>query len=340
MIEDKFKNISNSNELNLSEQFFGNIKLLSSAEIKRLISMKEAIKAMEHAFASYSNGESQVPQHYLSNIQDTSMDLFFKPAFNKTLGRIAIKILTQKKIPASPGNPTILGIVLLLDIHSGAILSMIDGTYLTALRTGAASGIATKLLARKNAETVAIFGCGAQGKTQLEAICKVRPVKRALLYDINSEAAAKLKVTMEKELDISIQIETDQKKLKEADIICTATNSKKPLFSSKKISPGVHINAIGSYRPDMQEIDPSIIKSAVLFTDSRESVLKESGDLIKPVNNHIISEDNIKGEIGDLINKKVSGRQNSDEITIFKSVGLGVQDLFAANAIYNKYIND
>ena len=268
------------------------------------------------------------------------MDLFFKPAYNKTLGRIAIKILTQKKGDVIQGIPSILGVILLLDSKTGAILSMMDGTYITSLRTGAASGIATKLLARADAKTVAIFGCGAQGKTQLEAICDVRPIKRAVLYDTNIDAAEKFKIDMQENLNIFIDVEQDLQNLKQADIICTATNSEKPLFHLKDISKGVHINAIGSYKPNMQEIAPLVISKSVLFVDSRESVLKETGDLIKPINNNIFSKNIIKAEIGDLVKNKVTGRQTDDEITIFKSVGLGVQDLFVANTIYNKYAED
>lgn len=325
-------------EKNISDEFFRNIKLLSSTDIRKLISMEEAINAMEQAFASYSEGTSRVPPRYVSEIEGIGMDLFFKPAYNKSLGRIAVKILTQKTNEIIQGVPSILGVILLLDMKTGAILSMMDGTYLTALRTGAASGIATKLLARDDANTVAIFGCGAQGKTQLEAICDVRPIKRALLYDTNIDAAENLKIEMEEKLSISIDVEQDLQNLKQADIICTATNSEKPLFSRDDISEGVHINAIGSYKPNMQELDPLIIKSGKLFVDSSESVLKESGDLIKPISSNVFSENIIKAEIGDLINNEVTGRQTNDEITIFKSVGLGVQDLFVANAIYNKYI--
>lgn len=325
-------------EKNISDEYFRNIKFLSSTDIRKLISMEEAINAMQQAFASYSEGTSRVPQRYVSEIEGIGMDLFFKPAYNKSLGRIAVKILTQKTGEIIQGVPSILGVILLLDMKTGAILSMMDGTYLTALRTGAASGIATKLLALDDANTVAIFGCGAQGKTQLEAICDVRPIKRVLLYDTNTDAAEKFKNEMEERQSISINVEKNLQNLKQADIICTATNSEKPLFSRDDISEGVHINAIGSYKPNMQELDPLIIKSGKLFVDSSEAVLKESGDLIKPISRKVFSENIIKAEIGDLINNEVTGRQTDDEITIFKSVGLGVQDLFVANAIYNKYI--
>ena len=319
----------------MSDRIFQDIKILNTGEIKNLISMGEAINAMEQAFASFSDGTSQVPQRFVSGFNN--LDLFFKPAYNEELGRVAVKIITQKKDRNLQGVPTILGVVLLLDIKTGAILSMMDGAYITALRTGAAGGIATKLLARKDAETVAVFGCGAQGKTQLESTCLVRPIKRILLYDLNKDAANKFKKEMEGKLNISMQVEKNLEHLKQADIICMATNSEKPLISQKDISKGVHINAIGSYKPNMQELDPLIIKEGKFFVDSRESVLNESGDLIKPISEHIFTDNVIEAEIGELINKKVLGRQHDDAITIFKSVGLGVQDLFAANTIFEKY---
>lgn len=310
--------------------------MLNTKEIKSLISMNEAINSMELAFASFSDGSSKVPQRHISSIN--KLDLFLKPAYNEKLGRIAVKIITQKKEGNHKGIPTILGVVLLLDAETGAILSMLDGAYITALRTGAAGGIATKLLARENSETVAVFGFGAQGKTQLEAVCSVRPIKQALIYVNNIDAAIKTAAEMEEKLNISIHVQRNLKHLKQADIICTATNSEKPLFSSKDVSKGVHINAIGSYKPNMQELDPLIIKGGKLFVDSRQAVLKESGDLIKPIANHIFTDRIIEAEIGELINKKNVGRLTDNEITIFKSVGLGVQDLFVANAIFENIV--
>jgi len=319
----------------MSDQIFQDITMLNTEEIKSLISMGEAIKAMEQAFASFSEGSSKVPPRYVSGVK--KLDLFFKPAYNEDLGKIVIKIITQKQGGNLQGMPAILGVVLLLDLKTGAILSIMDGAYITALRTGAAGGIATKQLARKNADTVAVFGCGTQGITQLEAVCNVRPIKQALLYDLNIDAANKVKTEMEGKLNISIRVEKNLKHLKQADIICTATNSEKPLFSQKDISKGVHINAIGSYKPNMQELDPIINKEGKLFVDSRESVLKESGDLIKPIAENIFTDSIIEAEIGELINEKIIGRHTDNEITIFKSVGLGVQDLFVANAIFEKY---
>ncbi len=315
----------------MNDSIFQNISMLDSLKINSLVSMGDAINAMEQAFISFSNGSSKVPQRLITGIDN--LDLFLKPAYSEKLGKVAVKIITQKQGGDLNGIPAILGVVLLLDLHTGAVLSMMDGTYITSLRTGAAGGIATKLLSRNDASTVAIFGCGAQGKTLLEATCAVRPIEHALLYDLNSDLAEKVKLEMEQKLNISIRVEKNLDHLKQADVICTATNAKNALFSLNDISAGVHINAIGSYKPHMQEIDPLIIKNGKLYVDSREAVLKESGDLIKPIGEKIFTDKVIEAEIGELVKKP--GRANENEITIFKSVGLGVQDLFMANAIFD-----
>ena len=321
--------------ISFSDQSIKDIKIFDSQDIRQIISMGKAIKLMEEAFASFSSGKSYVPQSYASDLAGLPMDLFFKPVYCEELGRIAVKILTHKKGIARPGFPTIIGVVLLIDASSGAILSLVDGTYLTALRTGAASGIATRYLAREDAETVAIFGCGAQGATQLEAVCNVRPIKRALLYDVNFQNALKLKEQLQDQMDITLDIEKDLENLKMADIICTATSSQTPLFSRDEVSAGTHINAIGSFKPHMQEISPGIIKDCSLYVDSREATLKETGDLIKPIRDKVISSTFVRDEIGDLINGETDGRKSQEEITLFKSVGIAVQDLFVANAVYD-----
>ena len=328
--------IKNNAVDNVNDPIFRDIKMLGPSEIKSLVSMEDAIDAMEAAFSSFSDGSSQVPQRYVSAIHN--LNLLLKPAYSEKLGRLAVKIITQKTGGSMQGVPTILGVVLLLDMKTGKILAMMDGAHITALRTGAAGGIAAKLLAIENAETVAVFGCGTQGKTQLEAVCSAMPIKRALLFDRNATAAQNLKAEVEEALNIDIRVSENPEDVKEAKIICTATNAESPLFSERDISKGTHINAIGSFKPNMQEIDPAILKTGRLFVDSRESVLKESGDLIKSIDEGIFTNDVIEAEIGELINKKAEGRRNDDEVTIFKSVGLGLQDLFMANMIYEKYL--
>lgn len=312
------------------------IVLIKSSEIQQNFSMPEAIDAMEEAFSSLSSGKSFVPQRYVTSMQGGMLNLLLKPAGVDSLNRAAIKILTQKELGAVRGIPAIVGIVMVLDTQTGELLSIMDGEYLTALRTGAASGLATKYFAREEAKTLAIFGCGAQGKTQLEAVAAVRNVSKVWIFDKYKAAAESFISEMKSKLNIEIQIAETNNVLKKCDIICTATNAEAPLFYLNDLKEGVHINAIGSYKPNMQELDPMILKVAKIIVDQKDSCLAESGDLIKPINDGIFSAEHIWGEIGEFALNKIEGRSSEKEITVFKSVGVAIQDFVVANRIYEK----
>lgn len=230
----------------------------------------------------------------------------------------------------------ILGMVMLINTKTGEILSLCDGEYITALRTGAASGLASKYLARKDSRKLAVFGCGAQGLTQIEAVTRVRGISKIYVYDKFKEAAEKLISRARPEIASLIEFTSDLGKLKNVDIICTATGSKKALFSLKDLKPGVHINAIGSYKPNMQEISSDIIVTSKVFVDELKSCLVETGDLIKPIEKGIYSREQIAGEIGQLCLNYITGRESDDQITVFKSVGNAIQDFFISNAAYEK----
>ena len=300
--------------------------------------MQQAIDAMDLAFSSLSSGESFVPLRFVTKLPTNNMAMIFKPAFVEKHQRVSIKFLTQRDSGFIPGIPTIQGIVLVIDSETGEIVSIMDGEYLTALRTGAASGLATRCFARKNAQTMALFGCGAQGRTQLEAVICERPIKKVFVFDKFKESAEKLISEIQEKYQLEMIYAEDTAVLKEADIICTATNSTSPLFRKEDLKKGVHINAIGSFQPHMQELDPYLIRDAKVYVDQTEPCLKESGDLIKPLQEGIISENHIVGEIGNFLLGKISGRQSDDEITIFKSVGVAIQDFMVATDIYNQAI--
>jgi len=291
---------------------------------------------MEEAFSSLSSGKSFVPQRYVTNIAQGKLNLLLKPAEFAVKKRATIKILTQKEMGAFHGIPAIVGVVLVIDTETGEILSIMDGEYLTALRTVAASGLATNYFAREDAETVAVFGCGAQGKTQLEAVMAVRKINKAFVFDNNEFAAKKFILEMEPKLNINIEIAGSNEVLKECDVICTATNSESPLFFKEHLKGGVHINAIGSYKPNMQEIAPDVLQKAKIFVDQHDACLSESGDLIKPIAEGYFSAAHIHGEIGDYLLNKIDGRITENEITVFKSVGVAIQDFMVANQIYEK----
>lgn len=314
------------------------VRILNSSFIKTHVPMARAIGLMEIAFRILSEESAYIPNRVVVSSPDDSMSIFFKPAFMSQYNRMSIKILTQLHINCNQRIPTIKGMVLLIDMLSGQILSISDGIYVTALRTGAASGLATSYLANQDASEVAIFGCGAQGGTQLEAMLAVRKINRVLLFDPSVNKAVKLSKVIGLQYNIECEINPGLNALKKVDIICTATPSQKPLFSLNQLKSGVHINAIGSYRTDMQELHPDIFKVSKTYLDDATICLKESGDLTIPLRTGVIKIENIAGEIGELIAGSIPGRMNHDDITVFKSVGNAVQDFFIANEAYDKSI--
>ena len=316
------------------------IRIITAGEIRQNYTMKQAINAMEHAFCLLSSGEAIVPLRYKTHHPDNDLLMLFKPAYVKKAKLASVKFLTQRENRMIPGIPAIQGVVLLMDAETGEILSMMDGEYLTALRTGAASGLATRCFARKDVQVMALFGCGAQGRTQLEAVVCERNIRKVIIFDKQKEAADRFIMDMQEKFRIEIIYSEDTSCLKEADIICTATNSTAPLFKKEELKAGVHINAIGSFQPHMQELDPFLIMAARIFTDSTESCLKESGDIIIPIDQGLIGPDHLAGEIGDFCLKKIEGRVSESEITIFKSVGVAVQDLTVAVDIYYHSLNE
>jgi ornithine cyclodeaminase/alanine dehydrogenase-like protein (mu-crystallin family) len=223
--------------------------------------------------------------------------------------------------------------MILFDAENGKPLAILDAENLTAIRTGAASGLATKLLSNTNSSVAAIFGAGIQARYQLRAICEVRNIKKVLLFDNDLARAESFKDEMENELGLTIEICSDQNVLKNAQIICTATTSSLPVFDDNFISDGTLINAIGSYQPHKREIPSATVALSKIFVDSRDSCLKEAGDLIIPKNEGIDFE---VTEIGELLQKNKSERSSNEEITFFKSVGNAAQDLICAIHIFKK----
>jgi len=317
---------------------FGPVRIYAAEEIRKILTMSEVIELMAKAFTGLSEDQYYIPLRYVTEIPGKQLSVIFKPAVDYRSDRLSIKILTQNDSNSKSGLPSIMGMVMLLDAETGLLLALMDGSCITDIRTGAASGIATRLLAHEDSKVAAIFGCGAQGRTQLEAILSVRSISRIYAFDTDPQSLGTFVEEMKSRFKIDILACDDPVVLKEVDIICTATGSRSCLFERKHIKPGVHINAIGSYKPFMQEIDPEIIHDSRLFVDSINSCCAESGDIIKPVKMGIIKEDHILGEIGEVISGKKTGRTSYNDITIFKSVGVAIQDLVVANHVYDRSI--
>ncbi|MDX9728213.1 MAG: hypothetical protein RBT50_03020 [Bacteroidales bacterium] len=310
------------------------MRIIRAGEIKQHYSMRQAIDAMERAFTALSSDECHIPMRVVTRLPADDLLMLYKPAFVERDKQVTVKFITQREKTVIPGIPAIQGIVIVIDSVTGEIMSIMDGNHITALRTGAASGLATRHLAGKNAHTMSLFGCGAQGKTQIEAVLCERPVRKILIFEKNRDLAFRFIEELQGETSAEMVYCENISALNDTDIICTATNATAPLFKREDIKKGAHINAIGSFQPHMQELDPWLIRDARVFLDSTEPCLKESGDLIKPIRDGIITDSHIAGEIGDLLLNRITGRESDDQVTIFKSVGVAIQDYVVATDIH------
>lgn len=266
------------------------------------------------------------------------------PAFASSQEGDALAIKVVSLFPTNParGLAYIQAAVLVLDPETGRAIAMLEGSSLTAIRTGAAGGAAIDLLARKESKTVAIFGAGVQARTQLEAACTARPIKTVFLFAKNTENAQAFADEMKGKGSITQDIRVAQsprEAIEHADIICTATTSSTPVFQDVDLKPGTHISAVGSYTPDMQEVPAETLRRAKIFVDSRSASLEEAGDIIQPIHAGLFNETHICGELGEAVLGKIPGRQSEDEITYFKSVGIAVQDAVAAQVALNNARN-
>jgi len=314
------------------------LRLLSADDVRHSLPMADAVQAMKDAFRQFSNGQAEVPLRSRLEVAESGGVALFMPAYLHGSRDLAVKAVSV--FPRNPdrGLPTIHALVIVFDPETGAPAGLIEGATLTALRTGAASGAATDLLANLEARAVAIFGSGAQARTQLEAVCAVRPVERVWIFSLDrrgAEAMAEHAAHHMPGVEIRLAQTPDQAAAG-ADVICTATTSFKPVFPDRVLLPGVHINAIGAFTPDMQEIDPATVARARIFVDSRQAALAEAGDLIQPIRQGRIKEDWIQAELGEVVAGSRPGRMGPEEITLFKSVGLAVQDAVAAGAILRR----
>jgi len=306
------------------------IRLLSGEDVRKALPMHRAIEAVREAFKQLSSGEAIVPARMHLDIARENATELFMPVYLPSAEKIGLKVVSVFNDNPARGLPLIHALVAVFDAKNGRPLAVMDGEYLTALRTGAASGLATDLLARTDAKIAAIFGAGRQGRTQLQAVAAVRAIDKAYVMDTNVRQGQAFAEEMTSLLGFEVAVADAGDVLHEADIICTATTSNTPVFDNDQLKAGVHINGIGSYKPEASEIPPATIVRSKLVVDSIESCLAEAGDIIQPLAQGLISRSHIYAEIGEIAAGRKAGRASNEEITVFKTVGNAVQDLAAA----------
>ena len=318
---------------NHEQQTMPQIRFLSRADVQQALGMHEAISLMRQAFIALSEGRATVPVRLNVPMPEYNGHALFMPAYLPDTEHVGLKVVTVHPDNPTRGLPFIHALMMVTDAATGRPIAVMDGEYLTALRTGAGAGLATDLLARPEAEVAAIFGAGVQARTQLEALCAVRPIRRAYVFSRSRDNAEAFAQEMSTRLALDVQVADDPETLGEADVVCTATTSLTPVFAHAHLKPGVHINGIGSYRPEMAEIPPETVLAAKVVVDHRPSCLAEAGDLIQLLERGLITENHIHAELGEIAAGHQTGRTSEDDVTFFKSVGNAVQDLAAASHV-------
>lgn len=311
--------------------------ILSADDIRRALPMPDAIEAMRQAFVALTEKRAIVPHRiHLPVARNAGVSLImpsYVDADQPTNQALAVKVVSLFDHNQARGLARIQAAVIVIEPDTGRPLALLEGATLTAIRTAAASGAATDLLARPDSHTLAMIGAGVQARTHLQAVCAVRPIKQIRIF---SRTPAKVELLL-KEFSGTpgiaaemIVADSVQAATFGADIICTTTTSKTPVFDDNDVSPGVHINAVGSYTPQAREIPGATVARAAVYVDSREAAWSEAGDLIQPYDAGLITRDHIRAELGELILHPELGRKSDDQITLFKSVGIAVQDAMAA----------
>ncbi|MGN4444774.1 ornithine cyclodeaminase family protein [Bacillus cereus group sp. MYBK79-1] len=313
--------------------------VISANEQRNLVNMNEVIEYAALALKEFSAERTITPIRGSLPFASEQNTALIMPSVAEGLEALGLKVVTVVPENKKIGKKTINGIVMLSDFQTGEPLALLEGSYLTMIRTGALSGVATKHLARHNAKTLCIIGTGEQAKGIAEAVFAVRDIEKVILYNRTEEKAYAFSQFIQERFNKPAYVHTNANEaISEADIIVTTTNASTPVFS-EKLQKGVHVNAVGSFRPNMQELPSHAITSATkVVVESKEAALEETGDLQVPIQEGLFKASDIYAELGQIISGERAGRENDEEITVFKSVGLAVVDIIVAKYLYERAV--
>ena len=313
------------------------VLVVNQEEVPRLLPMAECIEAMAEVLATLARGQAILPLRSILWLPEKVGGLGLMPAALLPERVAGVKVITF--FPGNEGTEldTHQGAVLLFEAERGRLLAVVDATSITAIRTAAVSGVATQVLAREDAGDLAILGSGTQARTHLEAMRVARRIRRVRVASKDPERARAFAARESGKHGIAVEpVASVREAVAGADIICTATSSREPILLGEWISPGAHVNAVGSSVPFARELDTAAVVRSSLYVDRRESALNEAGDFLIPKKEGAIGDHHIIGEIGEVLTGRIHGRTTAKEITLFKSLGLAVEDVASARHIYEK----
>lgn len=316
------------------------LRVLTAADLDRVLSPARALDAMRRAFGQLSGGDAVVPLR--GSVESERGTTLLMPAWLRGSRDLGAKIVSVFPGNADRGEPVVQGVVLLLDAASGAPRALLDGTRLTAIRTAAGSGLATELLADPEADVLAVFGAGPQARAHIELLAATRELREIRIVSRSGVSAERLAAELRGRDEGApwnparaprlVATRDPAAAVRDAGLVVTATTSRAPVFDGADLPEGAHVNAVGAYRPDMQEVDETTLLRARVVVDQRAAVWEESGDLLVPLSAGVVTRDIVSAELGEVVNGEAPRGRAGHEITLFESVGNAAQDVAMAAA--------
>jgi alanine dehydrogenase len=312
-------------------------RLLTEQHVHSLLPMADLIPAMESALAKFSSGEVLQPVRTVLTVGPTKAYYGLMPAYIPAPASMGAKLVTVFGENHNKGLPSHLATILLLDPDTGALIAIMDGRYITEARTAAVSAVSARFLAKAQASTLALIGSGVQARSHLEALQHVRQLKEVRVWSPRRQSREQFIADMSPRFGIPIhEAESAEAAARGADLVVLATASKTPVVESDWVEPGAHVMCVGACRPDQREMAPALVKRSRLYVDSRAASLVESGDVVMNIADGLFDKTHVRGEIGELVLGRVPGRTSDADVTVFKSLGMAVEDVVAADLVFRR----
>ncbi len=310
--------------------------ILTEREVASVLSMGDAVDLLETSFRLHAEGRTQLAPRLVMPLTGVAGNFRIMAAVIPDMGGFGLKTLTGTPGKRDPEGTYFA--LLYFDTETGALRAVMPGTHITGTRTGAASGVATRFLARKDATSLGLIGAGFQGRNQAAAVREVRKIETARIHDVVPEAAERYAATLRAEGLDARAVETAEEAVAGLDIVCAATTTKTPVVRAEWLSPGVHLNSVGANAPVKREVEAEVFRRSRVCLDFRDQVLGEAGDLMAAIRDGDFAEDAIHAELGDIVAGRKPGRESDEDITLFKSVGVAIEDVACAAFIYERAV--
>jgi ornithine cyclodeaminase len=313
------------------------VRIINQAQVEQLLPMGDCMRLVEEALRTLTRGGAVLPLRTILRLPDQRGVFGTMPSYLNPPDVMGLKAITVFHGNEGTRYDSHQGVVLLFEAEHGSLVAIMDASSVTGIRTAAASGVATRALANPQASDLAILGSGVQAHTHLAAMLEARPIRRVRVWSRSRNRAEQFASTAGRQHGVTIEVSADpESAVRGADIVCTVTSSREPVLRGAWVRPGAHINAVGASLPQARELDSDAVAASRFYCDRRESVLNESGDFLIPKNEGRFGEAHIQGEVGEVLEGKAPGRRTEDEITLFKSLGIAIEDLVSAHFVYQQ----